>query len=532
MSFDPSKKHRKFDEYHDKWRRQRDVVGGEDRVKHPSVSKRYLPPLAGQPTGSERYPQPSETRVSTYESYRDRAVFMNATGRTRDGLVGAIMRKEPDVTWPAAQEEALTYAGASLDSFHEVIDETLDEVVGIGRFGHLVDLPRDADENAEPYIATYVAESIVNWEHDLIDGRRRLTMVALREKSGNVVEVDGHAREMERYRILWLGAPVPRTDEEEQMQVEDFLAEQGLSPTDFEDGLVYYQEVWDEVESSTGDGGESEFSFSYRAVPRAAGGVLFREIPFVFFNATTNRAKPEKPPLQDIAVVNLSHYRNSADYEHGMHFTALPQPYAAGFDFNGPLAIGSGYAWVTDNPQAKAGYLEFSGAGLSTLKDAMERKEKHMAALGGRLIEEQPGAGAQEAAETVKLRQAGEQSALSRIAQATSRGLTRTLGFLAQFRGIGTEVGVQLNQDFGTAGLSPQLLAALMQQVQGGLMSWPVYYFNLNRGELYPDAWTAEDEAAAIIGGPPGGGLDAALSPDREDRRPPDDDEGDDDDEG
>ena len=41
-----------------------------------------------------------------------------------------------------------------------------------------------------------------------------------------------------------------------------------------------------------------------------------------------------KFPLADIIVVNLDHYRLTADYKHGMHFTALPTAWVSGFDKN------------------------------------------------------------------------------------------------------------------------------------------------------------------------------------------------------
>ncbi len=37
-------------------------------------------------------------------------------------------------------------------------------------------------------------------------------------------------------------------------------------------------------------------------------------------------------PLADVMVLNLDHYRLDADYKHGLHFTALPTAWVAGFD--------------------------------------------------------------------------------------------------------------------------------------------------------------------------------------------------------
>ena len=41
----------------------------------------------------------------------------------------------------------------------------------------------------------------------------------------------------------------------------------------------------------------------------------------------------------DIIAVNLDHYRLNADYKHGMHYTALPTAWVAGFDKEATLKI-------------------------------------------------------------------------------------------------------------------------------------------------------------------------------------------------
>lgn len=513
--FDPGVQHPLYKKWLSKWLRQRHTIEGEDRIKQDDVDTRYLPRLDGQPTDALEARTNPDNVVTSYESYKNRASYMNAVGRTREGLVGAIMRKDPDLQWPKDAVDELDIVGVSLESFDELIDDTLNETVGVGRYGQLVDMPRFEDK-PDPFVAPYHAEAITDWELGAVKGRKWTVRVNLLESSGFMHKSEG--RELEKYRVLRLGVPMPETDEEEKMGQEEFLALWGLMLADFAEGPVYFQEIWMEVEKTQGKNSDGkEFQRVEIIVPRSVGGVLWREIPFTFFGAEHTRPKPTKPPLLDLAVLNLSHYRNSADLEHGLHFTALPQPWAAGFNFKGNLFIGSGVAWVSEDPNATAGYLEFSGEGLAAIERAMERKGKQMAAIGARVLEEQSPAGGAEAAETVKLRQSGEKSVLARIAITASEGLTRTLRFLRRFKGqTDDSVLVQLNTDFGVEGLPPEMLTALMQQVQGGLMSWDTYVFNVRRGELYPDGWTQEEEAAAIQAGPPKSPT-TLLDPKRED---------------
>ena len=112
-------------------------------------------------------------------------------------------------------------------------------------------------------------------------------------------------------------------------------------------------------------------------------------IPFVFHGPLHAQPGIEKLPLSDIITVNLDHYRLDADYKHGVHFTALPTAWVSGFDKTSSLRIGSSTAWVTETPGATAGFLEFTGQGLTTFERAMDRDERLLAVLGSRLIEGQ-----------------------------------------------------------------------------------------------------------------------------------------------
>ena len=148
-------------------------------------------------------------------------------------------------------------------------------------------------------------------------------------------------------------------------------------------------------------------------------------IPFVFHGPRHSRPDVDRPPLRDIIAVNLDHYRLNADYKHGVHFTALPTAWVSGFDKSASLRIGSSTAWVSETAGATAGFLEFTGQGLTTFERAMDRDERLMAVLGSRLLEDQKRVG--ETAEAIQLRQSGENSVLSAIATSVSESLTQVL---------------------------------------------------------------------------------------------------------
>ncbi len=227
-------------------------------------------------------------------------------------------------------------------------------------------------------------------------------------------------------------------------------------------------------------------------------------IPFVFHGPRHSRPNIDRPPLTDIITINLDHYRLNADYKHGLHYTALPTPWVSGFDPGTPLHIGSSTAWVADLPGATAGYLEFTGQGLTTFERAMDRDERHMAVLGSRLLEDLKKVG--ETAEAIELRQSGEHSVLSSIATSLSESLTHVLRWAYWWATTEqspeaipeSEVLLKLNTDFSTKGLSSQELQAIVAAWQSGAISQDTMHELLRKGEILPDGRTNEQEQQLI----------------------------------
>ncbi len=230
-------------------------------------------------------------------------------------------------------------------------------------------------------------------------------------------------------------------------------------------------------------------------------------IPFVFHGPRHSLPAVEKLPLADIIAVNLDHYRLDADYKHGIHFTALPTAWVAGFDKSATLRIGSSTAWVTETPGATAGFLEFKGQGLSSFERAMDRDERLLAILGSRLLESQKRVG--ETAQAIELRQSGETSVLANIANSVSASLTQVLRWAYWWNStedtpdnVTTEqVLLELNTDFSTKGLSAPEIQSIVAAWQAGAISRDTMTDLFRRGEVLPEGRSIEEEAKLIEAG-------------------------------
>jgi hypothetical protein len=151
-------------------------------------------------------------------------------------------------------------------------------------------------------------------------------------------------------------------------------------------------------------------------------------------------------------------------------------------------------AWVTEDPQGKAYFLEYTGQGLQSLETALKTKEEQMAIIGTRLLDV-PKAGV-EAADTYRMRNLGESNILAILSFVLSDAMRQALTWLAAWDYPGRQVDVtaQFTLDFDTSKLSAQELTALVAAYQSGAISWETFFYNVNRGELVPPDVDEETE--------------------------------------
>jgi Domain of unknown function (DUF4055) len=176
----------------------------------------------------------------------------------------------------------------------------------------------------------------------------------------------------------------------------------------------------------------------------------------------------------------------------------------SGFDKSATLRTGSSTAWVSETPGATAGFLEFTGQGLTSFERAMDRDEKLLAVLGSRLLQDQKKVG--ETAEAIRLRQSGQESVLGAIATSVSESLTQVLRWVYWWNSTAllpnslteADVLIKLNNDFGMAGMSSQDLQAVVAAWQSAAISRDTMFELFRRGEILPDGRTNQDEAALI----------------------------------
>jgi hypothetical protein len=433
-------KRREYNDAVQSWQLVKDCVAGSRAVKDKGIL--YLP--MPDPTNK------SEENLADYEALKLRALFLNITGRTRQGLIGAVFRKTAEVDLPSVVEYLIENASGDGTSLEQLSKEAVGEDLDTGRGGFFVDYPtKDTPGDVRPtkaqtagrfaHIHLYEAMSIINWREDVINGVRKLTMVVLSECYNDDETGDEFNFNLKRqYRALTL-----------------------------ENG-AYRHRVWRE-------GDLYEYP-QIDVLPTDHLNKTFDHIPFYFFGAESNDARIDKAPLEDLAEVNILHYGNSATVEESGFISSQPTVF-----FTTDIGQEEFQQWNPNGIQigSKRGY-SLGKSGSATMVQAaegqlartlMQDKENQMLMIGARIVQQ---SGQNETAEAARIRYSSDNSVLGTIAGNVSEALKRAI-LDAQLYMSGqadmAKTVFWLNQEFFDASLTSQDVLALIQSWQQGIIA-------------------------------------------------------------
>mgnify|MGYP000285950811 CR=1 FL=1 len=408
---------------------------------------------------------------ATLTSIKAGAYFLPMVGRTAEAFGGLVFSKAPMREVPAGLEPYLddvTQAGQEIDRFAE---QALDAVMATGSVMVLVDYPA-SDANVtraqaeamglRPVLKLYDATCVLAARMTLVGAVRKLTHVRVAE----VVEEEAPTTE-DPFAL----------DQIEQVRVLELI-----------DG-AYQQSVW-----RMKDG---RWKIHETITPRM-GGAPLDEIPAFFCNTRDGEPNPARPPLTDIADVNIAHLQNAAQHEWGLAWLGAPVLFGAGFALpeGETIQMGSSSAIVVEDASAKLEIVQADANAFSGIKTAMDDKRRDAGALGARMLLEESKQAV--AAETARIQRAGELSVVGAMANAVSQCLTNALAFMAKWAGVGGQVQYWLNTDLLGSRMDAQTLASLLSAWQSGAISKRSLFAKLQEGEIVDPASTFEDEQEEI----------------------------------
>lgn len=421
--------HPEYGQYVERWKRNRAACAGQDEVKECTTL--FLPD-----DGANDLSREARDR---YQRYILRATWFPCAGYTKQGLLGMVFRKPPEVELPSQLEYLKENADGGGLSLTQVARMATEETLEVGRVGILAEYPQSeaglsaeevARRNLQARLTIYRAEAIDNWKYEMIGGVLKLTMVKLCEV--DELEKDEFLSTYEtRYRVLRL-----------------------------RDG-VYTQAVYDDKEDVVIE----EFA------PRQASGQTWDHIPFYFVGSENNRPNVDRAVLSGIVDLNTSHYQLTADSMKNLHIhsggtmilsTEMQKEVWDQYNPNG-ITVGADQG-LHVGPNGRAELLQLAPA--SAVEEKLKRIEEQMLAVGAHLITER---GDNETAEAARIDAGTKSSALLCASDNVSEAIEAALEDAALFMGGDpAQVLFKLNREFYPRSVSAQdVMAAIQLQDRG-----------------------------------------------------------------
>lgn len=465
MDFDNSvkTKHREWQFHYEKWKKVRNAVAGD---------------LIGYLRNVGANEPDKEYGAARQAEYEKGAICYNFTKRTLSGMVGSVMRKDPEQSIPPQLEYLIDNCDGSGVGLWQHAQDTLMEIDSLGRGGLLVDAPETgaataAEQNAgllNPTISFYTTENIINWRLKRVGAVNRLVMVVLREtweyfEPGSEFET----KVGEQYRVL-----------------------------DIDENGSYRQRLY----KFKAAGGEAE---PVVEIFPQLGDRMKGVIPFTFIGASNNDSTIDDAPLLPLAELNIGHFRNSADSEENIFVTGqVMLTISPSSDFGveqwkeaNPNGVKFGArAGLNLGPGGSAQLLQASPS--TAARQGMLDKEQQAVQIGAQLITPT----SQITAESARIQRGADTSVMATIARNVSMAYTEALKWVAAMIGVseGAEIEFKLNMDFFLQPMTAQDRAAWVADINAGYLPATAYYAALRKAGVTD--WTDEDIIDAIADQP------------------------------
>ena len=349
--------------------------------------------------------------------------------------------------------------------------ESARKMVRYGHVGTLVDAPADG---GRPYWVTYTPRQILGWRTEAKEGKQELTMLRLQEVASIPDGLYGE-KLVQQVRVLTPGEyEIHQKDEKGDFRVVD----------------------------------EGRTSLS--------------SIPFSIAYSNRLGFMESRPPLEDIAELNLKTYQIQSDLDNQLHISAVPMLAFYGFPSSAEeVSAGPGEA-IAFPAEGRAEYIEPGGTSFEYQFKRLEALALQINELGLSAVLGQKLTA--ETAEAKRINRSQGDSTMMVIAQNMQDMIDNCLRFHAQYLGQNEAAGSsRVNRDFMGERLDPSEINSLLQLYTAGTITQETLLQQLSDGEVLGDDFDVEEEldATANAGmdlrpaGPPNQLVDRRGSDDR-----------------
>ena len=391
-------------------------------------------------------PQEPREQDESYENRLARSTCPPYFQRLERMLAGMLTRKPVKLQDVGdTQREQLFDVDLQGNDLNVWTYEAARKMIRYGHVGVLVDVPQDG--NGRPYWVTYTPREILGYRTEVIDGKTTFTQLRLLEK---IIEPEGEygEKEVTQVRVLYQGRyEIHRKNDNGKFVVVD----------------------------------EGETTLS--------------EIPFSVAYANRLTLMESRPPLEDIAELNIKAYQVQSDLDNQLHISAVPLLGFFGFPQSSEEVTAGPNEAIAFPAEGRAEYIEPTGRSFDSQFQRLEQLEKQINELGLAAVLGQKLSA--ETAEAKKIDRSQGDSTMMVVAQQMQDLIDNCLVFHAQLLNT-TEIGSSfVNRDFLSTRLEPKEIQSLLQLYTAGTITQKTLLDQLTQGEVLGDEFDVEEEIEA-----------------------------------
>ena len=209
------------------------------------------------------------------------------------------------------------------------------------------------------------------------------------------------------------------------------------------------------------------------------------EVPLVSIYSGKVENLVSKPPLLDIAYLNLAHFQRQADLIHSLHVASQPMLVMEGYDDQTKdLAISVNYAMATQ-PGNKVYYVEPASSAFDAQSAEIKELQMQMATLGISTLSQQKFVA--ESADARRLDRVDTNSMLAMVSMELEQKLQKAFNLSAEYVGIAPPE-VKISRDFDIERLIGQDITALTSLFDQQVIDREEFRDILVQGEVLPNA--------------------------------------------
>lgn len=227
-------------------------------------------------------------------------------------------------------------------------------------------------------------------------------------------------------------------------------------------------------------------------------------IPWVTFYAGRTGMMTARPPLLELAHLNVKHWQSQSDQDNLLHVARVPLLFMFTDDEQFKLVISAGSA--TRMPKdGDAKYVEHTGAAITAGRESLQDLIEEMRMAGAKLLQK-------DKQQTKTAAQANEEAAqelspLARLANQFADCLAQMLQIFADYRSLPEGGTVEMRGNFDADFVPEVSLPLLLNMASAGKLSDETLFAEMQRRGVISDEYDWQEEQERIAGQGPALGV-------------------------